>query len=205
MVAAEDVADAGPDAHPPRPRDAASGRSRRHPRIAAHSPARSRRGRSRRSQASRRRRSGAPEPGRARRSGRRRAPRPSTLAVVENTMALNARTATQVAQPLWYASAVVPDHSARTVLVVWWITCLLWSSVWLGIKIGVGDVPPSHVRQRAARHRVAASLLPVDRAAPAAAASSTSGLAADRGDRLPAARPELRPALTGARSTSRQA
>ena len=30
-----------------------------------------------------------------------------------------------------------------TVLVVWWITCLIWSSVWLCIKIGVGDVPPA--------------------------------------------------------------
>jgi drug/metabolite transporter (DMT)-like permease len=29
------------------------------------------------------------------------------------------------------------------VLVVWWVTCLLWSSVWLCIKIGVGDVPPA--------------------------------------------------------------
>jgi probable blue pigment (indigoidine) exporter len=37
----------------------------------------------------------------------------------------------------------MPDHSARFVLVVWWITCLLWSSVWLCIKIGVRDVPPA--------------------------------------------------------------
>jgi drug/metabolite transporter (DMT)-like permease len=37
----------------------------------------------------------------------------------------------------------MPDHSARFVLVVWWITCLIWSSVWLCIKIGVGDVPPA--------------------------------------------------------------
>ena len=29
------------------------------------------------------------------------------------------------------------------VLAVWWITCLIWSSVWLCIKIGVGDVPPA--------------------------------------------------------------
>jgi drug/metabolite transporter (DMT)-like permease len=34
-------------------------------------------------------------------------------------------------------------HSPRIVLLVWWITCLLWSSVWLCIKIGVGDVPPA--------------------------------------------------------------
>jgi drug/metabolite transporter (DMT)-like permease len=34
-------------------------------------------------------------------------------------------------------------RSPRLVLLVWWITCLLWSSVWLGIKIGVGDVPPA--------------------------------------------------------------
>jgi drug/metabolite transporter (DMT)-like permease len=27
-------------------------------------------------------------------------------------------------------------------LVVWWITCLIWSSVWLFIKIGVTDLPP---------------------------------------------------------------
>jgi len=33
--------------------------------------------------------------------------------------------------------------SARLVLVVWWLTCLLWSSVWLAIKVGVGDVPPA--------------------------------------------------------------
>ena len=34
-------------------------------------------------------------------------------------------------------------QSPRVVLLVWWITCLLWSSVWLCIKIGVGDVPPA--------------------------------------------------------------
>lgn len=27
-------------------------------------------------------------------------------------------------------------------LVVWWITCLIWSSVWLFIKIGVTELPP---------------------------------------------------------------
>ena len=37
----------------------------------------------------------------------------------------------------------MPDHAARFVLLVWWVTCLLWSSVWLCIKIGVGDVPPA--------------------------------------------------------------
>jgi drug/metabolite transporter (DMT)-like permease len=37
----------------------------------------------------------------------------------------------------------MPGHSAGFVLVVWWITCLLWSSVWLCIKIGVNDVPPA--------------------------------------------------------------
>ena len=35
------------------------------------------------------------------------------------------------------------DHSPRFVLLVWWITCLIWSSVWLFIKIGVRDVPPA--------------------------------------------------------------
>jgi drug/metabolite transporter (DMT)-like permease len=34
-------------------------------------------------------------------------------------------------------------HSPRFVLIVWWITCLIWSSVWLCIKIGVSDVPPT--------------------------------------------------------------
>lgn len=34
-------------------------------------------------------------------------------------------------------------ESPRFVLLVWWVTCLLWSSVWLAIKIGVGDVPPA--------------------------------------------------------------
>jgi drug/metabolite transporter (DMT)-like permease len=34
-------------------------------------------------------------------------------------------------------------HSPRSVLLVWWITCLIWSSVWLFIKIGVRDVPPA--------------------------------------------------------------
>jgi drug/metabolite transporter (DMT)-like permease len=28
-------------------------------------------------------------------------------------------------------------------VVVWWITCLIWSSVWLFIQIGVGDLPPA--------------------------------------------------------------
>jgi drug/metabolite transporter (DMT)-like permease len=37
----------------------------------------------------------------------------------------------------------MPGHSARAVLLVWWITCLIWSSVWLCIKIGVDDVPPA--------------------------------------------------------------
>jgi drug/metabolite transporter (DMT)-like permease len=37
----------------------------------------------------------------------------------------------------------MPGHSPRFVLIVWWITCLIWSSVWLCIKIGVGDVPPA--------------------------------------------------------------
>lgn len=32
---------------------------------------------------------------------------------------------------------------SRSVLLVWWITCLIWSSVWLFIKIGVRDVPPA--------------------------------------------------------------
>jgi drug/metabolite transporter (DMT)-like permease len=37
----------------------------------------------------------------------------------------------------------MPGHSPRFVLIVWWITCLIWSSVWLCIKIGVRDVPPA--------------------------------------------------------------
>jgi drug/metabolite transporter (DMT)-like permease len=37
----------------------------------------------------------------------------------------------------------MPAQSARFVLVVWWITCFLWSSVWLAIKIGVGEMPPA--------------------------------------------------------------
>jgi drug/metabolite transporter (DMT)-like permease len=41
------------------------------------------------------------------------------------------------------SSTRAPDSSRRLVLLVWWITCLLWSSVWLCIKIGVGDVPPA--------------------------------------------------------------
>jgi drug/metabolite transporter (DMT)-like permease len=27
-------------------------------------------------------------------------------------------------------------------LAVWWIACLIWSSVWLFIKIGLRDLPP---------------------------------------------------------------
>lgn len=34
-------------------------------------------------------------------------------------------------------------HSPRSVVAVWWITCLIWSSVWLCIKIGVRDMPPA--------------------------------------------------------------
>lgn len=37
----------------------------------------------------------------------------------------------------------MPGQSTRFVFLVWWITCLIWSSVWLCIKIGVGDVPPA--------------------------------------------------------------
>ena len=37
----------------------------------------------------------------------------------------------------------MPGRSSGFVLVVWWITCLIWSSVWLCIKIGVSDVPPA--------------------------------------------------------------
>jgi drug/metabolite transporter (DMT)-like permease len=37
----------------------------------------------------------------------------------------------------------MPGRSAPFVLAVWWITCLLWSTVWLCIKVGVGDVPPA--------------------------------------------------------------
>jgi drug/metabolite transporter (DMT)-like permease len=28
------------------------------------------------------------------------------------------------------------------VIVVWWVTCIIWSTVWLAIKLGVTDVPP---------------------------------------------------------------
>lgn len=34
-------------------------------------------------------------------------------------------------------------HSPRTVIFVWWVTCLIWSSIWIFIKIGVRDVPPA--------------------------------------------------------------
>jgi drug/metabolite transporter (DMT)-like permease len=34
-------------------------------------------------------------------------------------------------------------HSPRSVLIVWWVTCLIWSSVWVCIKIGVRDTPPA--------------------------------------------------------------
>jgi drug/metabolite transporter (DMT)-like permease len=37
----------------------------------------------------------------------------------------------------------MPTDSPRFVLFVWWITCLIWSSVWLCIKVGVRDVPPT--------------------------------------------------------------
>jgi drug/metabolite transporter (DMT)-like permease len=43
------------------------------------------------------------------------------------------------------------------VIVVWWVTCLIWSSVWLFIKLGVTDVPPFTFA--AARLALAASLL----------------------------------------------
>ena len=50
--------------------------------------------------------------------------------------------------------------SARLVLLVWWVTCLIWSTVWLAIKIGVNDVPPATFA--AARLVIAlAVLLPV--------------------------------------------
>lgn len=39
--------------------------------------------------------------------------------------------------------AAIATPSPRVVVAVWWLTCLLWSSVWLCIKIGVGDVPPA--------------------------------------------------------------
>ena len=32
--------------------------------------------------------------------------------------------------------------SRRTLLIVWWITCFVWSGVWLAITIGVASVPP---------------------------------------------------------------
>ena len=27
-------------------------------------------------------------------------------------------------------------------IVLWWVTCLIWSSVWLFIKLGLRDLPP---------------------------------------------------------------
>jgi putative membrane protein PagO len=27
-------------------------------------------------------------------------------------------------------------------LSLWWVTCLIWSSVWLFIKLGLRDLPP---------------------------------------------------------------
>src|SRR3954471_22734641 len=45
-------------------------------------------------------------------------------------------------------------------LVLWWVTCLIWSSVWLFIKLGLRDLPP--VTFAAARLVVAlAIILPV--------------------------------------------
>ena len=32
--------------------------------------------------------------------------------------------------------------SRSKVVIVWWITCLIWSSVWLVIKLGLRDLPP---------------------------------------------------------------
>lgn len=43
------------------------------------------------------------------------------------------------------------------VLGVWWLTCLIWSSVWLFIKVGVGDIPPFTFAS--ARLALAASVL----------------------------------------------
>jgi drug/metabolite transporter (DMT)-like permease len=40
-----------------------------------------------------------------------------------------------------HSSAFGIRHSALT-LFTWWVTCLIWSSVWLFIKIGLRDLPP---------------------------------------------------------------
>jgi hypothetical protein len=37
---------------------------------------------------------------------------------------------------------VVATGAAPRVLLVWWITCLLWSGTFLFTKIGIGQVPP---------------------------------------------------------------
>jgi drug/metabolite transporter (DMT)-like permease len=47
--------------------------------------------------------------------------------------------------------------SRWSVLGVWWLTCLIWSSVWLFIKVGVKDVPPFTFA--ATRVAIAASVL----------------------------------------------
>jgi drug/metabolite transporter (DMT)-like permease len=37
----------------------------------------------------------------------------------------------------------MPGQATPFVIAVWWITCLIWSSVWLFINVGVRDVPPA--------------------------------------------------------------
>jgi len=35
-----------------------------------------------------------------------------------------------------------PTNRRSQIIVVWWVTCIIWSTVWLAIKLGVTDVPP---------------------------------------------------------------
>jgi drug/metabolite transporter (DMT)-like permease len=52
--------------------------------------------------------------------------------------------------PASIATSSIPSVAARSapdsagfVIFVWWVTCFIWSSVYLFIKIGVRDVPPA--------------------------------------------------------------
>ena len=36
---------------------------------------------------------------------------------------------------------MITDRRSQTIA-VWWISCVIWSTVWLAIKVGVTDVPP---------------------------------------------------------------
>src|SRR4051812_18550590 len=40
------------------------------------------------------------------------------------------------------AVATLTLRRSKMTLVLWWVTCLIWSSVWLFIKVGLRDLPP---------------------------------------------------------------